>query len=232
MIPAGVCAIVPVKRLDRAKHRLAARLTPPRRRRLVLAMLTDVLATLRQTPGIACVLVVTPDGEVADRARSAGAEIVLEAAESGLNPAIVRGLEVAAGRGWRHALVLPADVPAATPRDITTLLDAATSGDDLATVIAPASDGDGTNALLLHAPFVVAPAFGPASAERHAVTLRAAGPVRVLRNCGALGFDVDTPADLDRLLAEPRCGPRYRLLLDEEPGTVRAPHSPVMEIEW
>ena len=54
-------AVVPVKELDRAKERLASRLSSELRRALMLAMLEDVLAALAITPGIAGILAVTVD---------------------------------------------------------------------------------------------------------------------------------------------------------------------------
>ena len=50
--PGSTIAIVPVKELDQAKQRLGQALKPDARRQLVLAMLRDVLETLRQVRGI------------------------------------------------------------------------------------------------------------------------------------------------------------------------------------
>ena len=44
-----LCAVVPVKELDRAKERLAPVLPPEQRRALMLAMLEDVLTALAAT---------------------------------------------------------------------------------------------------------------------------------------------------------------------------------------
>jgi 2-phospho-L-lactate guanylyltransferase (CobY/MobA/RfbA family) len=66
-------------------------------------------------------------------------------------------------------------------------------------VVAPSDARDGTNALLLSPPGVIEPAFGPSSLEAH---LRAAAAVGASVQVVAdpeLGFDLDTPDDLERL---------------------------------
>ena len=65
--------------------------------------------------------------------------------------------------------------------------------------IAPAEARGGTNALLLRPPDAIDPAFGDASFEAHLRAAAAAGAaVQVVRE-EALGFDLDTPDDLERL---------------------------------
>jgi 2-phospho-L-lactate guanylyltransferase len=75
MSHAATWAIVPVKSLEQAKQRLAAVLPLEARRRLMMVMLEDVLATLRHVERLGPVLVVTPDAEVAERAADAGARV-------------------------------------------------------------------------------------------------------------------------------------------------------------
>jgi 2-phospho-L-lactate guanylyltransferase len=68
-----VTALIPVKRLAEAKGRLASRLSPIERRRLVLACLDHVLDTLRGCRDIDRVAVVSPDAQILRRARDFGA---------------------------------------------------------------------------------------------------------------------------------------------------------------
>jgi 2-phospho-L-lactate guanylyltransferase len=65
--------------------------------------------------------------------------------------------------------------------------------------IVPADAGGGTNALLLYPPDVIAPSFGPDSFAAHLRAAEAAGAAVQVVSDPALGFDLDTPDDLERL---------------------------------
>ena len=99
-------------------------------------------------------------------------------------------------------LVVNADLPAVTPRDLLALL-GSIPPDGI--VVAAAADGT-TNALGLAAPGLFEPLYGPGSAER----FLALAPSR-LAEIPNLSDDVDTLGDLERL--EPRLGPRTRAAL-------------------
>lgn len=135
------------------------------------------------------VLVVTDDPSVVP----AWAEVVGDPGE-GLGAAVAAGLSRIDG----HALVVNADLPAATAASMRRLADAG-----LALVEAP--DGT-TNALSLPEPGLFAPLYGPGSAER----FRAHAPF-VTVSIPELVADVDSDADLERLAAT--LGPRTRALL-------------------
>ena len=94
-------------------------------------------------------------------------------------------------------LVVNADLPAATPRDLLALLGSIPGG---GIAVAAAADGT-TNALGLSAHGLFEPLYGASSAER----FLALAPSRLVE-IPNLAEDVDTLADLERL--EPRLGPR------------------------
>ncbi|WP_228808032.1 2-phospho-L-lactate guanylyltransferase [Nocardia otitidiscaviarum] len=71
----SVHAVIAVKSLALAKSRLADRLHPRDRPRLVLAMLADTVDAATATPEIGSVTVVTPDPRVADLVRGLGAHV-------------------------------------------------------------------------------------------------------------------------------------------------------------
>jgi 2-phospho-L-lactate guanylyltransferase (CobY/MobA/RfbA family) len=139
--------------------------------------------------GVGRVLVVTDDASVVP----SGVDVVPDTG-AGLGPAVAAGLARVGG----HALIVNADLPAATPDSLGRL---AAAG--LALVEAP--DGT-TNALSLPDPTVFAPLYGAGSAER----FRAHAPFRTV-SIPELEADVDSDADLERLAA--RVGPRTRALL-------------------
>ena len=63
-------AVVPLKNIRHAKQRLAPLLTPAERSELMLAMVTDVLTALTQTPGLAGILLVSRAPEAAELAHA------------------------------------------------------------------------------------------------------------------------------------------------------------------
>jgi 2-phospho-L-lactate guanylyltransferase len=165
-----------------AKRRLPSSL----RAAVAVAMLGDVVEAAFS---VGRVLVVTDDPSVVP----VGVEIVPDPGD-GLGAAVAEGLSHVSG----HALVVNADLPAATASALRILADAG-----LALVEAP--DGT-TNALSLPDPGLFAPLYGPGSAARfraHAPFVTVAIP--------ELEIDVDSDADLERLTA--RLGARTRALL-------------------
>lgn len=187
-------AVIVARVSNGAKSRLAAVLEPPERRRLVVSMLSDVLHACASSSALAgSIAVLDTDPEARAVAISAGALLVDD--PGGMNAAATAGIGVARQRGATTTIVLPADIPLICPADIEELLAAAGSA-QRAVVIGASRDGQGTNALLLRPPEVIAPAFGPPSVRRHCRDGKQSGAdTRVLFHLG-LALDVDTPADL------------------------------------
>jgi 2-phospho-L-lactate guanylyltransferase len=191
-------AIVPVKRFERAKQRLAAGVDPDARNELAEAMLADVLAALALVDGLAAVVVVSAEPRVAALAHETEAEAIDDPDEAGQSPAAARGVARALDLGADRALLVPGDCPALDPREVTALLarHAATPG----VVVVPDRHGTGTNALLLSPPDAIDPAFGPDSCARHRTLAAEAGAALSVDPVPSLGLDVDTPADLRELV--------------------------------
>jgi 2-phospho-L-lactate guanylyltransferase len=205
-------AIIPVKRLSQAKRRLAPVLPADARRQLVLVMLQEVLGALAKVEDIDAVLVVTPDDRVAEVARAAGATVLPESRAAGLNAAVKMGLAYAHEHGATDALVLPADIPLATPDELRRIVRSAGGSGPPRALLVPSHDGEGTNALLLSPPGVLQPSFGPGSFLRHlAQAVARKLDVQVLQPTG-LANDIDEPRDLDRLIAHKQGSDCYAFL--------------------
>jgi 2-phospho-L-lactate guanylyltransferase len=176
--------LVPVKRLEGAKSRLAAELDLAQRAELVQEMLLIVLAAVEESR-VGPVTVVSAEPlslNGAPRFDDGGVEW-----NDALSAAIrdVVSEEVVA--------VVAADLPRLAPADVRELV-AATPERGIA--IGRAKDG-GTNAVAMRPPGVLATRFGePASAQVHADAAHAVGLDAVLVDLPGLAFDVDTPADL------------------------------------
>lgn len=203
-------AIVPVKRLELAKHRLAGVLDSPERTALTLAMLADVLLVLRCVKAIDTVVVIGSDEAVAATAEQYGAQFIAEpVGAEGLNGAIRHVVAVIAG-AEAPALVLPADVPAVTCEDVQRLIQAAPAP---GIALVRAADG-GTNALVLWPSRIIAPAFGDQSADQHQAQAAAVGVSARELVLPSLTCDVDGPGDLYSVAMAPTLGQNTRALLE------------------
>jgi 2-phospho-L-lactate guanylyltransferase len=199
-------AILPVKSFGRAKQRLGGAFAD--RPALAAAMVADVLDALGRVDGLDGVIVVTAEESAARAAREAGAVVVHDPVEAGQSAAASLG--VAAANGADRVLLVPGDCPALDPEQVAALL-----AHRAPVVIVPDRHGQGTNALLLSPPDVMAPAFGEGSFARHAALARAAGADPKVVDVPSLGLDIDTPDDLAALRGSPGIGPRTRALLEE-----------------
>jgi 2-phospho-L-lactate guanylyltransferase len=182
--------LVPVKRLDGAKSRLSAALSPQERAELMRTMLADVLEAVR-TAAVGPVTIVSSE------------------------PLTVDGIPRFDDRGlpWNEALaaatrevvredcvaVVSADLPRLRAEEVAQLVAAAPVR---GVAIARARDG-GTNAVAMRPPGVLMTHFGEAgSCAVHTRAAEDAGLEAVVVDLPGLAFDLDTPEDLERLRAE------------------------------
>ena len=194
-------AVLPVKTLGNAKHRLGGVLGPHERRALFGAMLEDVLGALSRVPGLAGIAVVSRDPDVAALARRYGARLIVEDRDGGQTAAVTAAARQLAAEGVGGMITVPGDVPLITPADIEAVL--ASHGAAPAMTIVPARDGRGSNCIACSPPGAIGFAFGDGSFERHLEAARKAGITpRVVERPG-LGLDIDSPADLALLLERP-----------------------------
>lgn len=190
MTAPGPSLIIPVKPFAEAKTRLAAVLPPDRRAALARRLFAHVLDVLIDLPGRGDCLVVSRSAEVLALARARGARGVLETGDA-LNAAIVAAQ---GGLPERSVLVVCSDLPGLARADIAALL----ARSDHEVVVATDSHGEGTNALYLARPGLIAPQFGPRSRARHEGAARAAGLRCDTVTIPGLAADLDRPADLAR----------------------------------
>ena len=193
----AVWAVVVARVGNGAKSRLAAALNASDRRRLALSMLSDVLRVSSDS-NLEGLVAVVDDPDAGRLGEHYGAIVLRDSGSGDMNAAVRAGIATARGNGATTVIVLPGDVPHVARSDFEALTTAA-SGAPRAVVVGASRDGEGTNALLLRPPDVIAPAFGPPSVERHLRLARANGAAaRVVHHLG-LALDVDTPADLAAL---------------------------------
>jgi 2-phospho-L-lactate guanylyltransferase len=184
------CLVVPVKRLAVAKTRLG----PPydsARRDLALAFALDTTVAALACPSVRAVVVVTDEPEAARLLAAAGADVVPDEPDAGLNPALEHGA-AAASRSYPGCGTgaLSADLPALRPGELTTALSRAGPSP---TAFLRDADGTGTTLVLARPGELLRPAFGAGSAARHV----AAGFAEIEgEDLESVRRDVDTAEDL------------------------------------
>ncbi|MFD3309460.1 2-phospho-L-lactate guanylyltransferase [Streptomyces sp. NPDC058694] len=185
--------VLPVKSFSRAKSRLAAGLGPWRQE-LAHAFFLDTLWAVRNTEGVRTVVVVTADPLAASQARTLGALVCPDAPDPDLNDAVRLGAAKCRSVGPEGPVaVLTADLPGLRPRELEHVLRAARNHDR---AFVADHTGEGTTVLTALTTAGLAPAFGTASAHRHAAL--GAFPIDMPSDCG-IRRDVDTPEDLARV---------------------------------
>jgi 2-phospho-L-lactate guanylyltransferase len=186
-------AVLPVKRFEVAKQRLATGIEDRRRRLLVEAMVADVLEAIGRARTIERTIVVTGDPIAQELAAEVGAEVVPDPADAGHIEAVQAGIARAEAEGARCVVLLPGDCPLLDPRELDKML---TGVPDPYVAVIPDRHGAGTNALVLAPPNAIEPSFGEGSRERHVAAARAAGIPYGVEELSSLGLDLDTPADI------------------------------------
>jgi 2-phospho-L-lactate guanylyltransferase len=183
---------VPVKRLALAKTRLQS-YGDAVRQELALAFAVDVVTAGLACAGVREVLVVTDDAAAGAALRAAGAQVVADTPDAGLNPALAHGAGILLDQGVTGVAAVSADLPCLTAEELATALAAVRPG-----LRGFVVDAAGTGTTLLAAPPGVAlsPAYGTASRTGHL----ASGAVELPAGRG-LRLDVDTPEDLAQALA-------------------------------
>lgn len=183
-------AVIPVKRLARAKTRLAGMLSPEARAALMRDTLERAVRALQTSEAVARIVIITRDPEVAALANVWGVDVLRER-QSGLNGALREAREALSGAG--ALLIVPGDIGLLAGNDVAAMI--ALAERPPAVVIAPDRHERGTNALLLAPPDAIDVAFGPGSARRHAALARAAGIAPAWYRSPSIGLDVDDADD-------------------------------------
>jgi 2-phospho-L-lactate guanylyltransferase len=193
--------LVPVKNLRNAKQRLATVLDQSSRLALAQAMLHDVLETLGHWPGRPDeVAVVTSDSFAMELASSFDFRIIAETANRSETDAIEMATEICQSQGADSTLVIPGDIPLVQGWELGKIF---ASTPQQGCVLAPSSDRRGTNAAWRRPAGLFPLRFGNDSFRPHLNAARATGQPCVVLSLPGIGLDVDTPADLQQLAAEP-----------------------------
>ena len=190
--------LIPVKNLANAKQRLSAVLDQPTRTELAHAMLVDVV---RAVSGCDVrVALVTSDPFAVHVAAHLGLEIIRDASNRSETDAIEMATRVCEERGIESTLVIPADIPLIEADDIRTIYENAPQRGSL---LVPAADKRGTNAVLRQPAGLFALRFGNDSFVPHRAAAEATNTPCVVLSLPRIALDIDTPEDLRELALAP-----------------------------
>ncbi|MGH9531979.1 MAG: 2-phospho-L-lactate guanylyltransferase [Terriglobales bacterium] len=190
--------LVPIKNVEGAKQRLSPLLDAEERRALAVAMMEDVLGTLASWDARPPVAVVTSDSQATALAHRYGFDIIADPDSRSETDAIGSATGVALACGWTSTLVIPADIPLITAGELQSIVAAAP---EEGTVLVPAADGRGTNAVLRRPGALFPLRFGNDSFLPHRRSAESTGMPVVILELPGIALDVDRPADLAQLLA-------------------------------
>ena len=196
-------AIIPVKGLVESKSRLARSLSPQDKKRLIIALLEDVLAAVKESQLFSRVLVVSPDPNVEKEANlPPGTFLHQEGQGLGLNAGVRQSTLFAMREKASSVAVLLADIPMIEARDLKELYSVGGNGGRV--VLVPSLKG-GTNVMMREPPDIIAPAYGRWSFSTHLRAAQKSGLAVYSVSNPRLSFDVDT---LEDLIAIARKDPR------------------------
>ncbi len=189
--PAAV--LIPIKAFSQAKVRLAEVLNARERRCLAQRMASEVIRAARNLP----VHVVCDDAEVAEWARTKGAEVIWTPG-LGLNGAVEHGVAKLGAEGIARVIVSHADLPLAA--DLGSLLGTATTtpGNPKPTsvILVPDRRRDGTNVAVVPADCGFRFAYGRGSFPTHCAEAERLGLGIEVAEPAELTLDIDLPSDL------------------------------------
>jgi 2-phospho-L-lactate guanylyltransferase len=195
--------LVPVKEMSTAKQRLASVLTQEQRTLLARTMLKDICAALAEVKPQPAIALVTNDAFATGLARHYGFQIIVDNDNLGESEAIAMATAEAEKRGAQFTMVLPGDIPLLRASEVEAVLAAMPV---VGSVLVPAADARGTNAVLRRPCALFPLRFGNDSFLPHLAAARTAGKTSVVldnADLPGIALDIDRPADLALLLGFP-----------------------------
>ncbi len=188
--------LIPVKNLSTAKQRLADILDQPARTQLAQAMLLDVLEAVAAWDDRPEISLVSGDPYALELARRFRFQVIPDALNPGETGAIEMATRFCEARGAESTMVIPADIPLISSSELQQIFRAAPPQ---GSVLVPAADGRGTNAILRRPAGLFPLRFGNDSFQPHLAAAKVTGKPWVVLSLTGVGLDVDNPSDLKRL---------------------------------
>jgi 2-phospho-L-lactate guanylyltransferase len=197
-----VWAVIPFKRIQQAKQRLAPILSSEERELLSLNMLEDVLEAAISSEVFDGVLVATNCEEAIPIIRRKGILHLQTSADLGLNHAAGEAADWLLNNNIGTMCLFPADIPLAKAAEFRHLVSCHSVKRGM--TIVPSRDKGGTNCLILSPPNRLPFCFGTDSYAEH---LRQGLQLKLscrTKFSDGIGLDIDTPSDLRAISMRPK----------------------------
>ena len=191
--------LLPLKRPDGAKQRLAGFLNFEQRERLFWAMLEDVAIAIEEATLPDKIVTVTSSEQVLKYARGRGWEVLLESEQRSESASVDDASLELCRQGVNSVLRIPGDVPLLCASDVDEILDHSEFSQSC--ILVPSRNGKGTNAILRTPPNVFPSRFGENSLELHRMEAESRDVSVKIPENDRLALDVDTPSDIELLLS-------------------------------
>jgi len=191
-------ALIPIKGFDRGKSRLSEVLAPRERAQLARDLFEHVVRVLRASPAIHGIAVVSDSPEAREHAKRLGVVALSDATGSeGLAEVVDSALRDLERRGATSVMICMSDLPDLTVQDIASV---ARELDESDVVLVPDLLQRGTNVIAVKPPTGLPSCLGHEdSLQRHHARARELGLTVSVQLSSGIGFDVDSPGDLERL---------------------------------
>lgn len=191
-----VHVIIPFKGVMESKSRLMSGISDYQRKRLVKAMLSDVITAVTNSKNVNHLIVVTPDKKI-ENIIPKDATLLLEDRLRGINHAIMEATEYSLTMNAEATLVIPADLPLITPQDIDTII---SMGKYKPIIILSPSLTGGTNILYRSPPQVIKPKFGKNSFQTHLKESRKINIEPKIYSSKRVSLDLDEIEDVKKIV--------------------------------
>ena len=197
-----IFAIVPVKKFEKGKSRLASLLDIRNRAKLGGLLLDSTLRTLKNATAISSTIVVSSDIRAKTIAKSYGAIFLDEGKDTGVNNAVSLANDYCIQTGADATIVVPQDLPLALSEDIDTICNASKNWHKCL-IICPSARYDGSNALLRRPPKLIESSYDDNSFDKHINAARRAGAKIKIILLHRIMRDLDTVEDAQYLIQKP-----------------------------
>ena len=189
--------VVPIKRYADAKQRLAALVTPDRRRAVARAMAESLLLELATLSGLNEIVVATSEPELRSIAKRHGFGVLIDDPHRpGLNHAVTTAVDILSRGGATDIGVVFSDLPLFTADEFSKVLAHHRQGQPRQMTMVTDRLGDGTNIRLCRPGNSVPAGYGKASASRHRAWAEAAEVHVSVFPSKSLSLDLDHPEDI------------------------------------
>lgn len=192
-----LAVLIPTKALSDVKRRLSPLLNAEQRSRLFEAMLRDLLQQISRVEAVESVLLIGGGKDIANIASDNERHWLAERGND-LNSAVTQGMAALKAAGHSEVLVLHGDLPLAGSDEIGQLIASHRQHKKSISLVAD-NAAQGTNAMLVNCHCSIEFSYGEASLQRHEQQFKDRGIDYQTLGLPGIGFDIDTPNDVNQL---------------------------------